>query len=548
MKRQNEQALQIVWFKRDLRVVDHQPLVEAARRGPVLPLLVVEPEWWSEPDMSERQYAFYCECVAELATALSRVGLSLLVRTGRVTDVLSEISRSAQIGGLWSHEETGGAWTYTRDQSVGAWCKANGVAWTEVRQDGVQRRLATRNGWARHWDLMMGEPTTPGLDSVSGAAHPIPADVLPTSADLGLAYDRPSRRQVGGRAIALETLQSFLTERGETYRADMSSPVSGEAGCSRMSPYLAWGTVSMREVAQATWTRQRELKAVGGPTVRDWRASLVSFTGRLHWHCHFMQKLEDEPQLEFSNLHPAYNSIRQPNETDPALLAAWCKGETGLPFVDACMRYLAATGWLNFRMRAMLMATASYHLWMHWREPGLHLARQFTDYEPGIHWPQSQMQSGTTGINTVRIYNPVKQGHDQDPDGDFVRRWVPELAAIPGGDVHEPWAHALGSAILDKSYPMPVVDHQEAARAARQKIYGARRGPAFRETANEIQDKHGSRKSGMPMTGQRGRKGTSNAGQRKRSSKTPEATAQLTMDLAAEPAPLPRAHAKAGRS
>ena len=102
-------------------------------------------------------------------------------------------------------------------------------------------------------------------------------------------------------------------------------------------------------------------------------------------------------------------------------LAAWEAGETGLPFVDACMRYLRATGWLNFRMRSMLVAVASYHLWLDWRATGPHLARQFTDYEPGIHWPQVQMQSGTTGMNTVRIYNPVKQGRDQDPAGVFTR-------------------------------------------------------------------------------------------------------------------------------
>ena len=139
------------------------------------------------------------------------------------------------------------------------------------------------------------------------------------------------------------------------------------------------------------------------------------------------------------------------------------KGETGLPFVDACMRSLNATGWINFRMRAMLMAVASYHLWLDWRAPGEHLARQFTDYEPGIHWPQVQMQSGTTGINTVRIYNPVKQGHDQDPDGAFVRRWVPELRDVPDAFIHEPWRWEQAGSVLDRVYPAPIVDHLAAA-------------------------------------------------------------------------------------
>jgi deoxyribodipyrimidine photo-lyase len=177
----------------------------------------------------------------------------------------------------------------------------------------------------------------------------------------------------------------------------------------------------------------------------------------------------------------------------------------------------------------MLTAMASYHLWLHWREPGLHLARQFTDYEPGIHWPQIQMQSGTTGINTVRVYNPIKQGHDQDPNGDFVRRWVTELATIDGPAVHEPWTSAQARQILDRTYPLPIIDHLAAAREARQKIYGARKSSAFRDTANAIQAKHGSRKSGIPRTGQTAAK------PRRRSASTAPRP-QLALDFGLPPA------------
>jgi deoxyribodipyrimidine photo-lyase len=215
-----------------------------------------------------------------------------------------------------------------------------------------------------------------------------------------------------------------------------------------------------------------------------------------------MQKLEDEPRLEFENLHAAYHDLR-PSAPDREKLDAWANGETGLPFVDACMRALQATGWMNFRMRAMLMAVASYHLWLDWRQPGEHLARLFTDYEPGIHWPQVQMQSGTTGINTVRIYNPIKQGHDQDPDGLFIRRWLPELRQVPDAFLHEPWSWEDAGRVLGKAYPFPIIDHLAAAKEARQKVWAVRRGRAFREQAHAIQEKHGSRKSGMPRTARR---------------------------------------------
>ena len=257
----------------------------------------------------------------------------------------------------------------------------------------------------------------------------------------------------------------------------------------------------MREVAQASQARISALKGLDDPRSKAWRASLVSFIGRQHWHCHFMQKLEDEPRIEFENLHRAYDGVR-PASADPSRLAAWMTGRTGFPFIDACMRALDQHGWINFRMRAMLMSFASYHLWLPWRETGLHLARKFVDYEPGILWSQVQMQSGTTGINTMRIYNPVKQGLDQDPTGAFIRAYLSELDPVPDSFIHEPW-HWPDAATLN--YPGPIVDNAAAAKAAREALYALRKGSEHREAAQKIVKKHGSRKAGIPMTGRKTR-------------------------------------------
>ena len=190
-----------------------------------------------------------------------------------------------------------------------------------------------------------------------------------------------------------------------------------------------------------------------------------AFLARLHWRDHFMQKLEDEPAIEFHNFVRGFDGMRE-NDFNAERFAAWCEGRTGYPMVDACMRCLQQTGWINFRMRAMLMSFASYHLWLHWRETGLHLARLFVDYEPGIHWSQCQMQSGTTGMNTLRIYSPAKQVLDQDPSGIFIRRWIPELRDMPGAVIANPWMRPE----LMNGYPVPVVDHGEAVKQARTRI------------------------------------------------------------------------------
>ncbi len=490
----------IVWFKRDLRTVDNAALLAASECGAVIPLYVVEPDYWQLPDTSARQWAFIRESLQELDARLGELGAPLIVRTGSVIETLEALSKDYDLQSLHSHEETGNDWTYQRDLAVKDWCAANGLPWQEQKQFGVFRPLKDRDGWSKRWDALMGAPQYPEPDALTPASC-LKTHKLPTWRELEMEDDPCPGRQRGGRTLALDLLDSFLNERGRAYRTAMSSPVTGFDQCSRLSPYLAYGCISMREAAQTLWDRQRELKLLAkeGEQLGPWRGSMQSFSGRLHWHCHFTQKLESEPQMEFRNLHSGFDGLRpDPGTNNQAnhKLWAWSEGLMGLPFADACMRALNATGYLNFRMRAMLMCLSSYHLWLHWREPGLLYARKFTDYEPGIHWPQVQMQSGTTGMNTTRIYNPVKQGYDQDPDGTFTRHWVPELADVPDKYLQEPWKWAEADTVIPRLYPERIVDHEEAARFARKTIGALKREPGFREESERVYEKHGSRKRG----------------------------------------------------
>lgn len=493
-----ESHYSVVWFKRDLRCHDHTALTEAARSGRILCVYIIEPSLWAQKDAAKQHYHFVRESLQDLAISLRQLGGDLRVFVGEAVEIFKLIWSCAPFSALFSHEETGNHISYERDLAVKAWCASIQVPWHEWRQFGVLRGLQNRNIWQTGWQQHMAKTQHSIPEQLQFFILPLPQLALPSADQLRLPPHEPPQRQRGGRRQALQILHEFLNERSQQYRGGISSPLSATTACSRLSPYLAFGCLSLREVVQATRLHIGRLPA----SAVQQRRGLEGFISRLHWHCHFIQKLESEPEMEWQNLHRGYDGLRE-NDWNEAHFNALIQARTGWPLVDACVTMLHQTGWLNFRMRAMLVSVAAYPLWLHWRPVGEWLAREFLDYEPGIHWSQLQMQSGTTGINTPRIYNPIKQAQDHDPHGHFVRRWLPAMRRVPDTWLFEPWrmpesVQQRCGITLGEHIAEPVVDLLASTRAAKSRLLSRRAQPEVRASKAAIIAKHASRKKTAP--------------------------------------------------
>lgn len=479
----------IWWLKKDFRLADNPALTQALAEGQeVLPLFIIEPSALDSPETSARHLHSWLDAVRELRRRIRKAGGELCVLHGEVLDLLPEVQKRAPFSTLISHQEIGIERTFARDRAVQAWCRENNITWHQPRQTGVFRALEDRDERAKRWQKWTnaGPLPEPAAADLARLQVPDKVMVLRSRENRRLLTPKHSRLQPVSESAAAKTLATFLQQRSKGYSTGISSPNTAFFNGSRLSVHLAWGTITGRHVYQAVQDRLAELKLSDDPDAGKWRRSLSSYLARLNWRDHFIQRLESEPRMEFQSLNVAYDDL--PFDKSDKTIAAWQNGATGFPLVDASIRCAQATGFMNFRMRCMMTSLACHGLQMDWRDLDYTMARWWTDYEPGIHLSQLQMQAGVVGINTLRTYNPAKQIADHDPDAKFVKRWLPELKNNTPQEIIDHQEKPLAT------YLAPIVNRQESTAQMRSNYYRIKAQPRTKELAEAVYQKHGSRK------------------------------------------------------
>ncbi len=482
-----DSKVSIVWLKRDIRTLDHEALKQVEEdNSNVIVIYIFEPLIENYGDFDIRHWRFVYQSLIEFN---SKIPITVFHCDAK--NAFSYLLQKYKVKQVLSYQETGLEHTFDRDIKIKHLLKHHEVKWKEFQSNGVLRGIKNRTSWDARW-IKSAKKEIPTIDTSQVSRQTIQLKDHPflLSTELRATLSAPNKNMLtGGESQAHKMLNDFLETKIGSYFNNISYPEKSRYYCSLLSAYISWGNITISQIYQACENARPKIKN---------KMSIDQYMARLKWHCHFTQKLEMQTNIEYKNLNPAFDHLR--HKKNKNFVKAWKNGETGYPLVDACMRAVKETGYINFRMRAMVVSFFTHHLWQPWQEGANYLARMFLDYEPGIHYSQFQMQAGTTGINIIRIYNPIKQSYSKDPRGEFIKKWLPELKSIPNELVHEPWKlspleESLYDFKLGIDYPKPIVDIEQTGKYAREELYKAKNSEQSRYHGKDILIKHAKKRN-----------------------------------------------------
>ena len=483
---ENKEHINIVWLKRDLRLQDNEAISNALKTDcRTLLLYVFEPMLLKDIHYSERHFNFIKESIRDINNDLKAYNSKILAVTGDIISVFNTLQLHFKIKTVFSHVETGLLITFNRDKEFKRYCRNHLINWVETKNNGVERGLVNRDNWFEKWEDYMYQPLevfSPKANQLFSHLEVENLETRFTSSNLNTTTD--SKFQKGGTKTGWKYANSFFEERYQEYMFNIAKPQASRTSCSRISPYIAWGNLSVRQVFQKAQHIKEQSKN---------KRHIGAFISRLRWQAHFIQKFEMEHTIENASVNKGFHKLKK--KISKTYQKAWREGQTGFPLVDASMRCLVETGYVNFRMRAMLASFFTHILWQPWQDASAHLSKQFLDFEPGIHFPQLQMQAGETGINNLRIYNPTTNSLKHDPDAEFIKKWVPELAHLDIPFIHEPYLmtpmeSAFYNFELGRDYPKPIVDIKVNRKYASDILWNMKNDPDVVRESYRILKRH----------------------------------------------------------
>ena len=346
--------INIFWFKRDIRLIDNLPLYHATKNKiPTLLVYFLEEELIKDPHYSDIHWNFVKESIKDIDISLGKKSV-LFIKSDPI-EAIKKIREKYDINSVFSHQETGINLTYKRDIKFSHFCKIYSINWHQFEKNYVKRGIKNRQNWIKGWNEYVKGPLV-NLD----LKNLVILDPNNFKDDFNIISTKtfPNKNvQPGGTSNGIKYLESFLNKRIINYTKNISKPEESRSSCSRLSPYISWGNLSSRYV----WQKAKK-------TIKN-RNSLFqinSFLSRLRWNAHFIQKFEMESSIEFKSINRGYLSLNKIK--NKKFIDLWEQGKTGYPLVDASILCLKETGYLNFRMRSMIVSFFTHHLWQPWQD------------------------------------------------------------------------------------------------------------------------------------------------------------------------------------